>query len=124
MPYLCQILTSSACSCELAKQKTRKIISRYFASISYNQISNLQILLAETRILKMSNLIRPDFDAALLSCQGGRGLNCEVAPFPLDNPPSPTTLLRWRHCFALQAKRRGLESKFLKFLFKFYQSKF
>ena len=26
------------------------------------------------------------FDAALLSCQGGRGLNCEVAPFPLDNP--------------------------------------
>ena len=52
------------------------------------------------------------FDAALLSCQGGRGLNCEVAPFPLDNPPSPTTLLKWRHCFALQAKRRGVESKF------------
>ena len=52
------------------------------------------------------------FDAALLSCQGGRGLNCEVAPFPLDNPPSPTTLLKWRHCFALQAKRRGFESKF------------
>ena len=31
MPYLRQILTYSACSCELEKQKTPKIISRYFA---------------------------------------------------------------------------------------------
>ncbi|EKU11138.1 hypothetical protein CSUNSWCD_2261 [Campylobacter showae CSUNSWCD] len=32
---------------------TPKIISKYFALISYNQILNLQILPTETRILKM-----------------------------------------------------------------------
>ena len=35
------------------------------------------------------------------------------------NPPPPTTLLRWRHCLALQAKRRGFGSKFYKFTIKF-----
>ena len=35
--------------------------------------------------------------------------------------PPPTTLLRWRHCFALQAKRRSLGSEFYKFAVKFNQ---
>ena len=62
---------------------------------------------ASTRRGKAEARELPFVSAFLFSLGGGRGFYLRsVAPSATKPPTNPTARERWRHCFALQAKRR------------------